>query len=1074
VGEPRGDAFQSALAGRFRQAFAPLTGKDSAGLTTACGRLSHVSSRSIVIKRIVSFALYQPLFVLFALIVFAAAGLFAFSSLPIEAFPDVTDTQVTVIALHPGRAAEEVEKQVTIPLEIGLSGLPGAVRLFSHTQFGLSFVIVTFDDRYSGYFARQQVVERLTAVELPPGVQPQLAPFSTAIGEIYRYRVKGENLSPRELRTYQDWVVARQLKLVPGVADVVSFGGLIKQYEVLPDIARMRDYKVTLSMLSQAIGRGNSNAGGSYLEQGDQQYLIRGIGLFNGAEDIGSVVVVERNGTPVLVRDVAQVQLGAVPRQGVAGQDKDDDIVTGIVLMRRGENPAVVLKAVHASIDQLNTSGLPGGVKVAPFYDRTWLIDKTLTTVFSNLLEGALLVAIVLWLFLGNIRAAAIVALTIPLALLATFLGLTWLGIPANLLSLGAMDFGIIVDGAVIVVENIFRRLTAAAHDHVALDDHARKNLILDATVEVGRPTLFSMLIIIAAHIPVFTLQRHEGRIFAPMAYSVVAALIGALIMSLTLVPVLCSLGLRKKLAEDENWITRSAKRIYAPSLAWALGHGRLVIGMACAALLASLALLPQLGTEFLPELNEGSVWVSVDLPTSVSVPAAQRMTGEIRRALQKFPEVASVISKAGRPEDGTDPKPINMTEFLVELKPESEWRRGISRGKLFDEMDREVRKMPGMDPRFSMPVRDNILESISQIKGQVIVKIFGDDVNVLRELATTALHEFEKVEGVADAFVDRLGEQPQIQIRVDRARAARYGINVQDIQDVIESALGGKTVTEVWEGEQRFGVAIRLQEADRGFERLPSLLIATADGAYVPLSEVASLRTVGSVMNISRENGRKLLAIGVFIGGRDMGSVVRDFKTRFEEKVKLPEGYSVTWSGEFENQERAMARLAVIVPVSIAVIFLLLFNAFKSFRSSLLIIANIPFSVIGGILALYLTGTYLSVSAAIGFIALFGQAVLNGVVMVTLFNHLRQHGKSAEEAVKAGALLRLRTVLMTALLASFGLLPMAVSHGIGAETQRPLAIVVIGGLVSATLLVLYVLPVLYVILQRRHRSTSP
>jgi cobalt-zinc-cadmium resistance protein CzcA len=458
---------------------------------------------------------------------------------------------------------------------------------------------------------------------------------------------------------------------------------------------------------------------------------------------------------------------------------------------------------------------------------------------------------------------------------------------------------------------------------------------------------------------------------------------------------------------------------------------------------------------------------VSADLPTSISVPGAQKMTREIRLAIAKFPEVASVISKAGRPEDGTDPKPINMSEFLVDLKPESEWRRGITRGRLFQEMDAEIRKMPGVDPRFSMPVRDNILESISQIKGQIIVKIFGDDVDVLRDLATTALHEFEKVDGVADAFVDRLGEQPQIQIYVDRGRAARYGINVQDIQDVIETALGGKTVTQVWEGEQRFGVAIRLDEPDRNFSRLQSLLVATAGGAYVPLSEVASFRTVGSAMNISRENGKKLLAIGVFINGRDMGSVVSDFKARFEQSVKLPEGYSVTWSGEFENQERAMARLAIIVPISILVIFLLLFDAFKSFRSSLVIIANIPFSIIGGILALYITGIYLSVSAAIGFIALFGQSVLNGVVMVTLFNQLKQHGDSAEEAVKRGALMRLRTVLMTALLASLGLLPMALSHGIGAETQKPLAVVVIGGLVSATLLVLYVLPVLYVTLAR-------
>lgn len=1018
-----------------------------------------------MIKRVVAFALYQPLFIVLGVILFIGAGLLAFNRLPVEAFPDVTDTQVTVISLYPGRAAEEVEKQVTIPLEVALSGLPGAVRMFVHTQFGLSFLILTFDDGVNGYFARQQVVERLREVELPPGVHSELAPFSTAIGEIYRYRLKGHGVGPRELRTYQDWVVLRQLKQVPGVAEVVSLGGLIKQYEVRPDAARMRDYKVTLTQLSQAIERGNQNAGGGYVEQGRQQYLIRGIGLFQGPEDIGNVVVAERGGTPVLVKDIARVEIGAVPRQGVAGEDDEDDVVTGVVLMRRGENPSEVLKRVRERIDTLNTTGLPAGVKVVPIYDRTWLIGKTLKTVFTNLLEGALLVSFVLWLFLGNLRAAAIVAVTIPLALLATFLGLTWIGIPANLLSLGAMDFGIIVDGAVIVVENVFRKLSEASHGGKVLDEGRRKHIILEAAVEVGRPTLFSMLIIIAAHIPIFTLTRHEGRIFAPMAYSVVSALVGALILSLTLVPLLCAVMLKKNLPENENFLVRAARSWYEPALAWALRRRKTVLGIAVGALLGSLALVPTLGSEFLPELNEGAVWVNVTLPTSVSVSEAQDMVRKIRAAIRKFPEVEKVNSKVGRPEDGTDPKLINMAEFLVDLKPEAEWKRGVDKAGLLREIDAEVAKIPGLKPTFSQPIRDNVLESISQIDGQIVIKVFGDDLEVLRDRAVEVLKQVQDVPGVARAFVDRLGELPQIQIRVDRARAARFGLNVGDVGDVIETALGGKQVTQLWEGEQRFGVAVRLEESERTLTRMQGLLVATPGGAYVPLSEIASFRTVGGLMNIARENGKRVFAIGVFIRGRDMGSVVADMQANVQKNVALAEGYSISWSGEFENQERAMARLSVIVPISVLVIFLLLFDAFKSFRNALLIILNIPFSVIGGILALWLTGIYLSVSAAIGFIALFGQAVLNGVVMVTLFNELKSHGMPAEEAVVKGALMRLRTVLMTALLASLGLLPMALSTGIGAETQKPLAVVVIGGLVSATLLVLFVMPVLYVIM---------
>jgi cobalt-zinc-cadmium resistance protein CzcA len=1004
-----------------------------------------------MIKRIVAFALDKPLFIVLGLILFIAGALAAFRSLPIEAFPDVTDTQVNVITLFPGRAAEEVEKQVTVPLEVVLSGLPNAVRMFSHTQFGLSFIIITFDDR-----------ERLASVELPTGAQPQLAPLSTPIGEIYRYRVKSDVLDQRELRTIEDWTIERQLRLIPGVADIVTFGGLIKQYEVNPDLAKLRDYKITLPQLFSALDRGNANVGGSYLEQGRQQYLIRGIGLLRSADDIGNIVVASRNGVPILIKNLAEVSVGAVPRQGVVGQDEDDDVVTGIVLMRKGENPSQVLKAVKDRIEQLNATGLPPGVKIVSFYDRTWLIEKTLKTVFTNLVEGAMLVTLVLLLFLGNLRAALIVALVIPLSMLATFLGLTFVGIPANLLSLGAMDFGIIVDGAVIVVENVFRRLSERTEDRTP-----RKQRILDATVEVGRPTLFSMLIIIAAHIPIFTLQRHEGRIFAPMAWSVTSALIGSLILSLTLVPLLCMTFLKEDLPEEENALVRACKRVYEPALIWALNHKRVVIGVALAALAASFAVVPKLGTEFLPELNEGSIWINVTLPASVSVTEAQQMTGKFRRAIATVPEVDSVISKTGRPEDGTDPKLINMCEILVTLKPESEWRRGVSKRQIIDEMDTAISRFPGIEPSFSQPIRDNVLESISQIDGQIVIKVFGDDLDVLRDQSQQVLAAVSDVRGVKRAFVDRLGDLPQLLIRIDRAAAARYGLNVADIQDVIEMVLGGKPATQLWEGERHFAVAVRLKDSQRSIENLKAITVSTPDGAYVPLSQVAEFKTIDGSMNIARENGVRVYSIGIFIADRDMGSVVADMKERVAERVKLPPGYAVTWSGEFENQERAMARLAIIVPVSVLLIFILLFDAFGAFSSAALILLNIPFALIGGIFALLITGIPLSVSAAIGFIALFGQAVLNGVVMVAYFNQLRNSGASPEAAVLRGSLVRMRTVIMTGLLAMLGLLPMALSTGIGSETQKPLAVVVIGGLVSATLLTLIVLPVLYLVFQR-------
>jgi heavy metal efflux system protein len=1022
-----------------------------------------------MVRRIVSFALFQPLFLLLLVLLFVAGGVAAFRSLPVEAFPDVSDIQTTVITLFPGHAPEEVEKQVTIPLEIALAGVPHSVRMFSHTQFGLSFLTLTFDDQVDDYFARQRVLERLQQADLPAGIQPQLAPLSTPVGELYRFRLVSSTVSVTELRSIEDWVVERALRLSPGVADVVSRGGFIKQYQVSLNLARMKAYGVSLQQVFNALGRGNANAGGNYLEQGEQQYLIRGIGLLRSPEDIGSIVIAEHAGTPLLIRDFADVTVGAMPRQGLVGRNDEDDVVTGIVLMRKGENPSEVLADIKERIGRLNSSVLPKGVTIVPYYDRSWLISTTLTTVFRNLLEGGLLVTLVLYVFLRNGRAAGIVALMIPLSLLATFIGLRLRGIPANLLSLGAMDFGIIVDGAVIVVENVFRTLAERKTDGVKPERESIRRAILDATVQVGRPTLFSMLIIIVAHIPIFTLQRHEGRIFAPMAYTVSSALVGSLLFSLTLVPLLCFYLLGRGVKHEENALVEFCQRVYRRVLEFVLARPIAVFTSAIAAFVCALALAPALGTEFLPELNEGTMWVNVLLPPSVSVAEASRLCGRIRQIIRGFPEVTQVISQTGRPEDGTDPKTINMAEFFVDLKPASEWPRKIEREELAAQIEAAVDRVPGLDPAMSQPIRDNVLESISQIDGQIVIKVFGDDPAELREKAGDVLHVLSGIRGVSRAFIDRGGQVPQLQIEVDRPRAARYGLNVADVEDVIDTALGGKVATEIWEGERRFGVAVRLEEHERrDIGGIKNILVDTPAGPRVPLADVANLSVRSGNMNISRESGTRLVAIAVFIRGRDMGGIVQEAREKVAKNVVFPPGYYATFGGEFENQERAMKRLELIVPISVFLIFILLFHAFGSVRNAAVVLANIPLAAIGGIVALYVTGIHLSVSAAIGFIALFGQAVLNGVVMVSCFADLRAAGHSPREAVMTGANMRLRTVLMTALLAMLGLLPMAMSHSIGSEVQKPLAVVVIGGLVSATLLTLLVLPALYYWVEQR------
>lgn len=1026
-----------------------------------------------MINRIVRFALTQPVFVVLGLVLFVLGGVIAFINLPIEAFPDVSDTQVNIVAQYSGRAAEEVEKQVTIPIEVAMSGMPNMVRMFTHTQFGLSYMMITFNDNPTDKEARQLVFERLRGLDLPAGVEPDVAPLSTSIGEIYRYRVKGDHLNSRQLREIEEWVVEKALKKVPGVADVVSMGGAIKQYEVNPDLAKMRDAKITLAQLLSSLTRANANAGGGAVTQGSQQFLVRSLGTFRTSADINRVVVGDNGkGVPILIRDVAMVREASAPAQGLVGQDDSDDIVNGLVLMRKGENPSVLLKGIKQTISELNNHGLPSGVQLIPYYDRSWLIEKTLHTVFGNLIEGALLVTFVLLLFLGNLRAALIVACIIPLAVLSTFLGLSFFKMPANLLSLGAMDFGIIVDGAVIVVENIFLRLGNMSKETQSNFNERRKT-IYKAVIEVGRPTLFSMLVIIAAHIPIFTLQRAEGRIFSPMAFSVTSALIGSLILSLTLVPLLCLWLLRDHIPHHDNRLLSWFKKVYQPAFTWAVIRPKKIMSIALVLLAAALALSTKIGTEFLPELDEGSIWVNVTLPASVSPAEALLSARRIRAALHSVPEVKTVTSKVGRPDDGSDPKVFNGAEFFVELVPEESWRKNYKKDKIIKEMGDAVSMLPGIEATFSQPIRDNVLESISQIDGQIVIKVHGDDLAQLRKTAKTITQQISTIAGVAHAYIDRDGDLPQEVIDIDRDAAARYGINVGDIQDVIETALAGKATTELWEGERHFSVVVRLAEEQRSLSKLGDLLVATPSGAQIPLNQLAHFKQTVGAMNIARENGQRVVSIGIFIQDRDMGSIVADMQAKVKSSVSMPNNVRVSWSGEFENQERAMARLAIVVPLSILLIFVLLFDAFGSFKNALLIVANIPFALIGGIVALYITGIPLSVSAAIGFIALFGQAVLNGVVMVSVFDQLIAEGKSPEEAVREGAMSRLRTVLMTGLLAMFGLLPMALSHNIGAETQRPLAVVVIGGLISATLLTLLVLPSVYLWVVKKYGGGS-
>jgi len=1033
-----------------------------------------------MLERLLDYSLSHRIATFVLTVVLLAVGLFAFKNLTIEAFPDPTDTQVQIITLFSGQPTEEVERRVSLPLERALNGTPGLTRLRSISLFGLSFLTMTFDDATDPMRARQQVTERMADAALPEEAHPTLGPYATPIGEIYRYTLESTKSDPMTLRTLQDWVISPRLLQVPGVADVVSYGGLVREVHVEPDVSKMVDLGVNLNDVFAALKKASSNATGGYVERGSEMFVIRSLGIFSSIDDLQHIRVGYNKTRPVELRDVAKVNEGYAPRQGIVTRDSNLDAVEGIVLMRRGENPTVVLDALRARIEKLSHT-LPPDVKIKPFYDRTELVNTTLKTVFENLAEGATLVTLVLFAFMLSLRASLIAAAVIPLSLAASFAFLYSRGMSANLLSMGAVDFGIIVDGGVILVEHLFHKLSPHAHGgHAELSDPSKSlfERVGAAAKEVARPTLFSLLIIIAAYIPIFSLQRVEGRIFSPLAYTVVSALVGALLVSFTLVPVLCAMALKKPKVMRDSPLLVWAQRAFDPTIRFAMKNVVIVLILAGGVLGGAIALMPRLGSEFLPALNEGALYVTVALPGNISLSDGRALTPRLAGILRKTPEVVSVLSQLGRPEDGTDTKLPNNLELFIKLKPMSEWRHDKhTMGDLIEEMSFALQQIPGIDYNFSQPIRDNVEENVSGQKGQVALKIYGEDLDKLTTAAEKARDVIAKIPGAVDVGITKSGSTPQIAVHLDRQALARFDLDLGDVQDYIETAMGGHTASEFWDGEKRFDVTVRLPTSTReDIGAIRKIMLPLKDGTLLPLSAIADVSMATGRAAITRENGQRYIGVRMNVRGRDLGSFVAEAQQKVSTQVPVPQGYEVTWGGEFENQQRAMARLRIVIPLALTITFLLLFSAFNSIFDATLILFNVPFALVGGIFALAAADMPLSVSAAVGFIALLGQAVLNGVLVVAAIRGRLANGEPLQDAVVQGTRDRLRAVLMTALLASLGLLPAAMSHAIGSETQRPIAVVVVGGTITAAALALVVLPVTFylaTLVQERFRRRA-
>jgi heavy metal efflux system protein len=1031
-----------------------------------------------MIRWLIDRALDNRIIVLSMAVILFLWGLVAFKTLPVEAYPDVANTWVQVITQWPGRAAEEVEQQITIPVEILMNGIPHLQHVRSSSLAGLSVVNLIFDDDSNNDWDRQKVLERLAQVTLPANVSAQIGPDFSPIGSIYWYTLRSNNpaYDTMELKSLQDWVIAKYLKSVPDVVDDSSFGGITREYQVRVDPDKLISYGLSLAQIEQQLTNSNANAGGSFIEEGSQQINVRAVGLVRTVEDIQKTVLKTQNGTPIRVRDIAVVAQGPKIRLGQIGKAihrsdgvvvDDNDVVEGIVFLRKGADTATTLEGIHAMVSRLNNQILPKGVKIVPYLDRDDLVHYTTHTVLHNLAEGMILVVIILFIFLGNVRGAFIVALTIPFSLLFASICLDLRHISANLLSLGALDFGMVVDGAVVMVENIVRHLNRHDKDQSTVLDQVRI-----AAREVQRPVFYAIAIIMTAYLPIFTLQRVEGKLFKPMAWTVVFALTGALLFSMLIAPALASLLFRKggKQWQNPGMVYLTVR--YRESVTWAIRNRKIVAAAALAIFAFSLFLSFSgvIGSEFLPHLDEGAIWVRGTLAPSTGPSQSARVAERAREILCSFPEVPQVVNQIGRPDDGTDTTGFFDTEYFVDLVPKEKWRPVFHQDKdrLIAAMDRELEKIPGVIWNFSQPISDNLEEAVSGVKGALAVKIYGDDLKTLEAKGDEIVGVMRNIRGVEDLGLFRVIGQPNLNFVVDRDRAARYGINVSDVQDAIQTAVGGNAMTQVLVGEQRYDLVLRYLPQYRDTrEAIENIRLLAPTGERVSLSQLTKVSVLDGASQIYREENSRYIAIKYSVRGRDLGSTVEEAIKRVSAKVKLPQGYTIDWAGEYESQKRSQRRLLMVLPLAILLIFLILYTMFKSFKWALLILTSVALAPVGGTLALLLTGTNFSVSSGVGFLALFGVSVQTGVIMLEYINQLRARGFTIEDAAIEGAVLRLRPIMMTMLVATLGLLPAALSHGIGSDSQRPFAIVIVGGLVGALLLGIFLLPTLYVWIAR-------